>query len=170
VWLPLSITSSGALPRGGGNQRLDFGFGFRGPRGRHREARRRDGFVGDDAARMRRQDNDAVGERDGLFDVMRDQQRRHLARLDQRYLVDEAVANNTLIKVAVQLGATRIIVLPTGFCCALDMPPRSTIAVAMHAITLLIARQLVSDFESIGGAVEIITVPPLLMIFHNRQS
>lgn len=82
-------------------------------------------------------------------------------RLDERYLVDGAVANNTPIKVAAQLGATRIIVLPTGFSCALDMPPRSTIAIAMHAITLLIARQLVSDMESIAGAVEIITVPPL---------
>jgi len=82
-------------------------------------------------------------------------------RLDERYLVDGAVANNTPIKVAAQLGATRIIVLPTGFGCALDTPPRSTIGVAMHAITLLIARQLVSDMESIADAVEIITVPPL---------
>ncbi len=82
-------------------------------------------------------------------------------RLDDRYLVDGAVANNTPIRVAVQLGATRIIVLPTGFGCALDMPPRSTIGTALHAITLMIARQLVSDLDSIAGAAEIITVPPL---------
>jgi NTE family protein len=82
-------------------------------------------------------------------------------RLDERYLVDGAVANNTPIRVAAQLGATRIIVLPTGFGCALDTPPRGAIATALQAITLLIARQLVSDLESLAGAAEIITVPPL---------
>ena len=82
-------------------------------------------------------------------------------RLDERYLVDGAVANNTPIRVAAQLGATRTIVLPTGFGCALETPPRGAIATALHAITLLIARQLVSDLESIAGAVEVITVPPL---------
>ena len=82
-------------------------------------------------------------------------------RLDERYLVDGAVANNTPIRVAAQLGATRIIVLPTGFGCALDTPPRGAIATALQAITLLIARQLVSDLESLAGVAEIITVPPL---------
>jgi NTE family protein len=82
-------------------------------------------------------------------------------RLDDRYLVDGAVANNTPIRIAAQIGATRIIVLPIGFGCALERLPRATIATALHAITLLIARQLVSDLESMGSAVEIITVPPL---------
>jgi NTE family protein len=82
-------------------------------------------------------------------------------RLDGRYLVDGAVANNTPIRIAAQLGATRIIVLPTGFGCALATPPRGTIATALQAVTLMIARQLVSDLESMIGKVEIITVPPL---------
>jgi NTE family protein len=82
-------------------------------------------------------------------------------RLDDRYLVDGAIANDTPIRVAAQLGATRIIVLPTGFGCALETPPRGAIATALHAITLLVARQLVSDLESIAGAADIITVPPL---------
>ncbi len=82
-------------------------------------------------------------------------------RLDDRFLVDGAVANNTPIRIAAQLGATRIIVLPTGFGCALENPPRGTIATALHAITLIIARQLVSDLESMESVVEIITIPPL---------
>ena len=65
------------------------------------------------------------------------------------------------VRIAARLGATRIIVLPTGFGCALDKLPRGTIATALHAITLVIARQLVADLESMAGAVDIITVPPL---------
>jgi NTE family protein len=80
--------------------------------------------------------------------------------VDRRYLVDGAVANNTPVRVAAQLGATRIVILPTGFGCALETPPRGTIAAALHAITLIVARQLVSDLESMAGA-EIYTVPPL---------
>jgi len=81
--------------------------------------------------------------------------------IGQRYLVDGAIGNNTPVRIAARLGATRIIVLPTGFGCALDKLPRGTIATALHAITLVIARQLVADLESMAGAVDIITVPPL---------
>jgi NTE family protein len=82
-------------------------------------------------------------------------------RIQDRYLVDGAIASNTPVRIAARLGATRMIVLPTGFGCALTMLPRGTIATALHALTLVIARQLVSDLESMAGAVEIITVPPL---------
>jgi NTE family protein len=37
--------------------------------------------------------------------------------------------------------------LPTGIACGLDAPPRGMGAVALHALTLLIARQLASDVE-----------------------
>jgi hypothetical protein len=48
---------------------------------------------------------------------------------------------------AIELGASRVIVLPTGIACGLDAPPRGMVAVALHALTLLIARQLASDVE-----------------------
>jgi NTE family protein len=82
-------------------------------------------------------------------------------RIGGRYLIDGAVASNTPISVAVELGAKRIVVLPTGFACALDSPPRGAIACALHAITLLIAHQLVTDIERFGKQAEIVTVPPL---------
>ena len=82
-------------------------------------------------------------------------------RIGERCLIDGAVASNTPIRVAVELGAGRIIVLPTGFACSLKRPPRGAIANALHAITLLIAHQLVSDLERYGGQTEIVTVPPL---------
>ena len=78
-----------------------------------------------------------------------------------RFLTDGAVASNTPIKIAAELGATRAIVLPTGFACALKAPPRGAIAHALHAVTLLIARQLISDMQLIGPRLEIAIVPPL---------
>ena len=43
---------------------------------------------------------------------------------------------------AVELGARRIYVLPTGHACALDEPPRGALAMALHAISLLTHRRL----------------------------
>jgi NTE family protein len=82
-------------------------------------------------------------------------------RIGERFLVDGAVASNTPIRVAIELGANRLVVLPTGYACALESPPRGVIANALHAITLLIAHQLVTELERFGGEVEIVTVPPL---------
>ena len=77
------------------------------------------------------------------------------------FLVDGALTSNTPIQVAVDLGAERLIVLPTGFACALERPPHGAMASALHAITLLIARQLAHDLERVEKAIEVRIVPPL---------
>lgn len=77
------------------------------------------------------------------------------------YLIDGAIASNTPVTTAVALGATRLIVLPTGFACALTAPPASAIASALHALNMLIAHQLVHDLEGLVGRFEVLTVPPL---------
>jgi NTE family protein len=82
-------------------------------------------------------------------------------RIGERYLVDGAVASNTPIRVAKELGARRLVVLPSGYACALDAPPRGALANALHALTLLIARQLAADLERCRDEVEIVAVPPL---------
>lgn len=82
-------------------------------------------------------------------------------RIGNDLLIDGAIANNTPIVAAVGLGATRIIVLPTGFACALRAPPSTAIGSALHALNLLIAHQLVRDLEQVGDQVEVTTVPPL---------
>jgi NTE family protein len=82
-------------------------------------------------------------------------------RINGMDLVDGGVANNTPISAAVALGATRIIVLPAGFACALRKPPGSAIAQALHALTLVIARQLVRDLEFYSTRAQIYVVPPL---------
>ena len=81
--------------------------------------------------------------------------------LDGRMLVDGGVANNTPISTAVELGATHVIVLPTGFPCAAGRPPAGPIAMALHALNLLVARQLVRDTERFRAVVHVSVVPPL---------
>ena len=82
-------------------------------------------------------------------------------RLDGVDLIDGGVANNTPISLAITLGATSIIVLPAGFACALHALTRSAIAQALHALTLVIARQLVRDLEFYSTRAQIYVVPPL---------
>jgi NTE family protein len=82
-------------------------------------------------------------------------------RYKNYYLADGAISSNTPIRVAVAKGARRLIVLPTGHACANDAPPVGAVANALHALTLLIARQLVNELENLGPSVEYYVVPPL---------
>jgi NTE family protein len=82
-------------------------------------------------------------------------------RIGSDDLVDGAVGSNTPILTAARLGATRIIAFPTGFACALQAAPKGAIARALHAVTLLIAHQMVHDLKELAGAVEVLTVPSL---------
>jgi NTE family protein len=82
-------------------------------------------------------------------------------RYKDRYLADGAISSNTPVRVAVAKGARRLIVLPTGFACALRMPPVGAVANALHALTLLIARQMVSELEDLAPDIEYFVVPPL---------
>jgi NTE family protein len=77
------------------------------------------------------------------------------------YLADGAISSNTPIRVAVAKGARRLIVLPTGYACETHVPPVGAVANALHALTLLIARQLVSELEGLGPDIEYFVVPPL---------
>ena len=82
-------------------------------------------------------------------------------RYKNYFLADGAISSNTPVRVAVSKGATRLIVLPTGHACANQAPPVGAVANAMHALTLLIARQLVSELENLGPDIEYYVVPPL---------
>jgi NTE family protein len=78
-----------------------------------------------------------------------------------RYLADGAISSNTPVRVAVSKGARRLIVLPTGHACATTDPPVGAVANALHALTLLIARQLVEELEGLDPEIEYFVVPPL---------
>jgi NTE family protein len=77
------------------------------------------------------------------------------------YLADGAISSNTPIRVAVAKGARRLIVLPTGYACSTHTPPVGAVANALHALTLLIARQLVAELEGLAPDIEYYVVPPL---------
>ena len=83
--------------------------------------------------------------------------------LGKDYLIDGAIAGNTPVSTAAELGASRLIVLPTGYACALSAPPTSAIASALHALNMLISHQLVQDLELLADRtdIEVLTVPPL---------
>jgi NTE family protein len=81
--------------------------------------------------------------------------------VEDHLLMDGGVANNTPISVALSLGADRIYVLPTGYACALQEPPRSAIAMALHAVTLTVQRRLIEDTQRLADEVDLRVVPPL---------
>lgn len=78
-----------------------------------------------------------------------------------RPLMDGAIAANTPLDTAVRLGATRVVVLPTGYACALEAPPRGVIARMLHAVTLLIAWQLMHEIETMPEGVTVHLAPAL---------
>ncbi len=82
-------------------------------------------------------------------------------RYKDHYLADGAISSNTPIQVAVNKGARRLIILPTGHACANQTPPVGAVANALHALTLMIARQLVSELEMLAPDIEYFAVPPL---------
>ncbi len=87
--------------------------------------------------------------------------------IDNRHLIDGGVANNTPISTALKLGATRVVVLPTGMSCSLEMPPRGAVALALHALNLLVMRQLLNDIERFAERADLIVLPPLCPVANN---
>lgn len=81
--------------------------------------------------------------------------------IDGEPLMDGAVAANTPVRLAVELGASRVIILPTGYACALKEPPRTPVGKALHAITLMIAWQLMHELDEIPKDVQVHLAPTL---------
>jgi len=79
---------------------------------------------------------------------------------EQTQLIDGGVSNNAPISHALELGAERVYVLPTGTTCALPEPPRGALAVTLHAMSLLIMRRLIVEIELLAERAELIVLPP----------
>jgi NTE family protein len=87
--------------------------------------------------------------------------------INGHHLMDGGVSNNTPISTAFDLGATRVVVLPTGMSCALTGPPRGAVALALHALNLLVMRQLLKDIERFASRLELVVLPPLCPLTTN---
>jgi NTE family protein len=105
--------------------------------------------------------NTEVSECDSDFRLVGNTRPFPPVRIDGRTLMDGAIATNTPIRAAADLGASRLIVLPTGYACALKEPPKGALARALHAITLLIEWQLIRDLERLGDEIYVCIVPTL---------
>jgi NTE family protein len=82
-------------------------------------------------------------------------------RRDGMLLVDGGLANNAAMSQAAELGADRIFVLPAGIACALENPPASPFAAALHALSFLTQQRLIHDVAVYAAQVELHVLPPL---------
>ena len=76
-------------------------------------------------------------------------------------LMDGGVADNAPLSVAVELGATDVWVLPTGYSCALPRAPRHPLAQVLHALSLLVQQRLIHEVGRYQNQVDLRVLPPL---------
>lgn len=82
-------------------------------------------------------------------------------RIGDRDLVDGGVAEHAGVFQAVALGAEVIYLLPTGYACALQAPPATALASALHALTLLIEQRLIAEVAHFAEHTDLRVLPPL---------
>ncbi|MCM2309926.1 MAG: patatin-like phospholipase family protein [Steroidobacteraceae bacterium] len=81
--------------------------------------------------------------------------------LGSRVLVDGGLATGSPLAAAIALGATRLLVLPTGYSCARRTPPTSAAGVALQGLNILTVGKLIATIREYRARVTIDVVPPL---------
>ena len=81
--------------------------------------------------------------------------------IDGRALIDGGVVNNTPVSHAVDAGAERIYVLPTGYACQRERTPRGALAMTLHAVSLMVEQRLVNEVGRLQDRVDLRVLPPL---------
>lgn len=77
-----------------------------------------------------------------------------------RQLIDGGVSNNAPLTHAIELGANKIFVLPTGAPCELDEAPHGALAMLLYASGLLIGRRLQAELAAASPSIDMTVLPP----------
>jgi len=80
--------------------------------------------------------------------------------IERREYVDGGVANHTPITVAIELGATRIYVLPVGYPW-LNKEPTNALGMALHALARIVELKLDAEVTANRGVADIHVLPAL---------
>ena len=80
--------------------------------------------------------------------------------INRREYVDGGVANHTPITVAIELGATKIFVLPVGYPW-LNKEPTNALGMALHALARIVEQKLDAEVEANRGSADIHVMPAL---------
>ena len=78
--------------------------------------------------------------------------------IGRRQLVDGGVANHTPIAAAVELGATRIFVLPIGYPWVRNQPTNA-LGMALHALSRFVEHRFEAEARAYRGAAQILMLP-----------
>jgi NTE family protein len=80
--------------------------------------------------------------------------------IDGQLLIDGGVCDNTPISHAIELGCDEIYVLPAGFACDLDKPPRGALDMLLHAMSVILAQRLYVEIELYRARARLVVLPP----------
>jgi NTE family protein len=78
-----------------------------------------------------------------------------------RLLIDGALASDSGIAQAVELGADRVYLLTGGTSCALARAPQHPVAAALHGVTLLLQQRALLEARAYAHDVDLRVIPPL---------
>jgi NTE family protein len=78
--------------------------------------------------------------------------------IGRRDLVDGGVANHTPIAAAIELGATRVVVLPIGYPWVRNQPTNA-LGMALHALARFVEQRLEAEARAYRQAAEILMLP-----------
>jgi NTE family protein len=81
--------------------------------------------------------------------------------IDGRLLNDGGFAYQAPFEAVIASGATRLYVLPTGYSCARQRPPRSAVGHAVNALNQLCISKLIGAIQHYAREREVHVVPPL---------
>jgi NTE family protein len=80
--------------------------------------------------------------------------------IGRRELVDGGVANHTPIAAAIELGASRVVVLPIGYPWVRNQPTNA-VAMALHAVARLFEQRLEAEVRAYSSAADILMLPTI---------